>query len=288
MTRYTDYATYLSRFFDGKVQKLPVDAGFTCPNRDGSKGLGGCAYCNNASFSPIAGNGRSVTEQLEEGKHFFGQKYRRMQYLAYFQSYTGSYGETSRLMELYTEALGVPGIAGLVIGTRPDCMPQELLDSLAAMARDRYIMVEYGGESCHDSTLALMNRCHTWADTADAVRRTHDAGVHTGLHLIMGLPGESRSMMLETVRQACELPVEVLKLHQLQVLRGTRLAARADIITTFTLDGYLDLCAEIVGIVPRSIAIERFTSSSPSELLIAPRWGVKNSEFVKLLEHVSL
>lgn len=286
MNRYTDYATYLSRHFNGKVQKLTVDAGFTCPNRDGSKGRGGCAYCNNASFSPsLQGNAKSVTEQLAAGKDFFACKYPTMRYLAYFQSYTNTYGDVGRLMALYREALSVPDVVGLIIGTRPDMMPDRLLEELAGLAQEgRYIMIEYGAESCHDETLERVNRCHTWDDTVDAVNRTHDAGLHVGLHLIMGLPGESRDMMLETVRRSCQLPVDVLKLHQLQILRGTRLALEADRIRTFTVSDYIDLCADIVRIVPRSIAIERFTSSAPAELLIAPRWGLKNYQFVNLLK----
>lgn len=287
MNCYTDYATYLSRHFDGKVQKLTVDAGFSCPNRDGSKGRGGCAYCNNASFSPsLPGNAKSVTEQLTAGKKFFASKYPSMRYLAYFQSYTNTYGDIRQLMALYNEALSVPDVVGLIIGTRPDMMPDSLLEELARLAQEgRYIMVEYGAESCHDKTLERVNRCHTWADTVDAVNRTHDAGLHVGLHLIMGLPGESRDMMLETVRKSCQLPVDVLKLHQLQILRGTRLALETDTIKTFELDEYLDLCVEIVSLVPRHIAIERFTSSAPASLLIAPRWGVKNYQFVNLLNN---
>lgn len=286
MTRYTDYAAYLARHFDGKVQKLTVNAGFTCPNRDGSKGRGGCSYCNNASFSPvIAGNQATVTEQISAGKRFFGRKYPSMRYLAYFQSYTSTYGDVDRLMALYREALAIDDVVGLVIGTRPDMMPQELLDRLALLARDCYVMIEYGAESSHDQTLERVNRCHTWADTVDAVTRTHRAGLHTGLHLIMGLPGETRPMMLETVRRVCELPVDVLKFHQLQILRGTRLALEADRIPTFDVDGYLDLCVDIVGIVHPGIAIERFTSSAPSDMLIAPRWGLKNYQFTNLLKN---
>ncbi len=285
MIPYTDYASYLARYFDGKVQKLTVNAGFTCPNRDGSKGRGGCSYCNNASFSPaITGHDSSVTGQIEAGKRFFGRKYPSMKYLAYFQSYTSTYGDIERLIDLYQEALSVDGVVGLVIGTRPDMMPQALLDRLAEIGRERYVMIEYGAESSHDVTLGLVNRCHTWSDTVNAVMRTHRAGIHVGLHLIMGLPGETRDMMLQTVRHVCALPVDVLKFHQLQILRGTRLAIKADSLRTFTVGDYIDLCADIVEIVPHSIAIERFTSSAPAELLIAPRWGLKNYQFVNLLK----
>lgn len=282
---YTDYSDYLSQFFIGKVQKITVNARFSCPNRDGTKGRGGCVYCNVASFSPsLTAAEASVTEQLEAGRRYFARKYPEMTYLAYFQSYTNTYADADRLVALYREALAAPGVVGLIIGTRPDMMPPQLLDRLGEMARDHYIMVEYGAESSHDSTLAAVNRCHSWGDVVDAVERTAAKGIHVGLHLIMGLPGESGEMMMETVDRCCALPVDVLKIHQLQVLRGTPLAARAEEVETFALEDYLELCVDIVRRVPRSIAIERFTSSAPSELLIAPRWGLKNHEFVNLLK----
>lgn len=283
---YTDYAAYLKRFFNGKVQKLTINTGSGCPNRDGTKGRGGCTYCNNASFSPAIGAaGESVTSQLEAGKRFFARKYPDMSYLAYFQSYTNTYGDPRVLMSQYREALSVDGIVGLIIGTRPDMLPDNLLDQLAELAQSHYVMVELGAESSHDVTLARVNRCHSWADTVDAVERAHAAGLHVGLHLIMGLPGETRDMMLETVRRVVELPVDVLKLHQLQVLRGTRMALEADTIDTFTVDDYIDLCCDIVRIVPPSIAIERFTSSAPADMLIKPRWGLKNYQFTNLLHN---
>lgn len=285
MTAYTDYATYLKRYFDGKVQKLTINAGFTCPNRDGTKGLGGCSYCNNASFSPLpnAAPATPVSQQLEAGKRFFGRKYTDMSYLAYFQSYTNTYADLSTLMDMYHEALETPGIVGLIIGTRPDMMPDALLAELSTLARNHYISIEYGAETCHDVTLRRVNRCHTWADTVDAVTRTHDAGIHVGLHLIMGLPGESREMMLETARQVSMLPVDVIKLHQLQILKGTALAAKVQQTPTFTVDQYIDLCIDIISIIGTDIAIERFTSSAPDHLLLSPRWGLKNYQFTNLL-----
>lgn len=287
MLTYTDYSSYLSRFFSGKMQKLTVNARFTCPNRDGSKGTGGCIYCNNHSFSPATtGSDRSVAEQLEAGKMFFARKYPQMRYLAYFQSYTNTYDDPDRLIALYAEALSVDGVDGLIIGTRPDCISDQLIGRLSGLARDHYIMIEFGAESAHDTTLMAVNRCHTWADTVSAVSRTAAGGIHVGLHLIMGLPGESREMMLETVNRCCRLPVDVLKLHQLQVIRGTRLAAMPEAdVTLFSVDDYLDLCVDIIKRVPQSIAIERFTSSAPRELLIAPYWDLKNFEFVNLLKN---
>lgn len=225
MKPYRDFSDFLRGHFDGKVQKITVNAGFTCPNRDGSKGRGGCTYCNNQSFNPgYCRPSLSVREQLERGKEFFARKYPQMKYLAYFQAYTNTHSDyIDRLMALYREALDVDGVAGLIIGTRPDCMPQDLLDRLAGLRE--WVMVEYGAESACDRTLELVNRCHTWADTVDAVNRTHAAGLPCGLHLIMGLPGEDEATMLETVDCINELPVDTVKFHQLQLVRGTRMAS---------------------------------------------------------------
>lgn len=284
---YPDFASFLRRYFPGKMQKLTVDAGFTCPNRDGTLSTGGCIYCNNLSFSPGAGTRASVTEQLEQSRRFFSRKYTDMRYLAYFQSYTGSYGELRHLLALYDEALAVDGVDGLIIGTRPDCMPDVLLEALAGRSRRRFVMIEYGAESSHDRTLALINRCHTWADTADAVRRTHAAGLPVGIHLIMGLPGESEADMLATVDAVNLLPVDVVKFHQLQVVRGTRLHAmleRGEIeVPEMSVDDYIELCVKIVGRLRDDIVIERFVSQSPAGMLVSPRWGLKNYEFAERL-----
>lgn len=285
---YKEYSDYLSEFFEGKVQKLPLDAGFTCPNRDGTLGRGGCTYCNNSAFSPDTGARRlDVGLQLEDAGRFFGRKYKDMRYLAYFQSYTNSYGDPDYLMKLYGEALSVDGVAGLVIATRPDCMPDSLLERLSVLNRRNPVFVEYGAESSHDATLRAVNRCHTWADTVSAVTRTSAAGLQTGLHLILGLPGETRKMMLQTVDRVNDLPVNTVKFHQLQILKGTRLAAdyeagRSD-VRVFSAGEYADLCAEIVVRLRKDIAIERFVSQSPDNMLIAPRWGLKPGEFTKLI-----
>lgn len=287
---YKDYSDFLSKYFDGKVQKLTVNAGFTCPNRDGSLGRGGCIYCNNSSFSPETGSkGRRVSEQLEDGKRFFAKKYPNMRYLAYFQSYTNTYDSLDHLLDIYNEALRVNNIVGLIIGTRPDCMPQNLLDELAKINKHHQIFIEYGAETSHDNTLLTINRCHDWATTVDAVRRTADTGIPVGLHFILGLPGEDISMMLQTVDRASELPIDTVKFHQLQVVRGTKLAAdylagQTD-INIFDIDSYIDLCAKIVCRIRKDIAIERFVSQSPAEMLLAPRWGMKNYEFTHRLHN---
>ncbi|MDE6097744.1 MAG: TIGR01212 family radical SAM protein [Muribaculaceae bacterium] len=285
---YRDYAEWLSTLFVGKVQKITVDAGFSCPNRDGTIGRGGCSYCNNASFSPdTAAAGADIEARLEAGKRFFSSKYPQMRYLAYFQSYTNTHGPRARLLDLYRRALDVDGVAGLIIGTRPDCVDESLLSDIRAVGGGKPVIMEYGAESSHDSTLESVNRCHGWADTVRAVEMTADAGLHCGLHFILGLPGETRRMMLQTVDRLNQLPVETVKFHQLQIIRGTRLASQYEKGETdfirFTPESYIDLCVEIIGRLRHDIAIERFVSQSPAELLIEPRWGLKNYQFVNLL-----
>lgn len=284
---YRTFGDFLAERFSGKMQKLTVDAGFTCPNRDGTVGTGGCIYCNNSLFSPQNGRGAPVAQQIEAAKNFFARKYPQMRYLAYFQSYTGTHAPVSTLLKLYREALAQPQVDGIIIGTRPDCMPQPLLAELKAMRRSTFVMVEYGAESSHNTTLEVINRCHTWEQTVDAVERTADAGIETGLHLINGLPGETPDMMLATVDAVNALPVDVAKFHQMQIVRGTELARRYERgeanMWEFSVEGYLDLCVEIVRRLRRDIAIERFVSQSPASMLISPRWGLKNYEFTARL-----
>lgn len=289
MKLYRDFSDFLAEYFDFKVQKIAVNAGFTCPNRDGTKGFGGCSYCNNQSFNPsYCAPTLSVSDQLAEGKAFFARKYPNMKYLAYFQAYTNTHSsDIDRLMTLYREALAVDDVVGLIIGTRPDCMPQELLDRLAELPA--WVMVEYGAESACDATLERVNRCHTWADTVDAVRRTHAAGLPCGLHLIMGLPGEDESTMLATIDCLNALPVDTVKIHQLQLIRGTRLtrdveAGRCE-IHRFSPEEYADLCVKILSRLRPDIAVERFVSQSPPELLIYPHWNLKNYQFTNLLHN---
>lgn len=292
MAFYKDFAEFLRAYFPSKMQKLTVNTHLSCPNRDGTLGRGGCSYCNNQSFSPAFAMAKlSVTEQLVQARQFFAHKYPHMRYLAYFQAYTNTHAELPKLISMYEEALAVEGVDGVIIGTRPDCMPQPLLDYLTDLHRRRWVMVEYGAESSHNRTLDLINRCHTWQQTVEAVCRTHDAGIPVGLHFIMGLPGESRADMLATVSAINSLPVDVVKFHQLQLIRGTRMAddvARGLYsVPQFSVEQYLDLCCQVVHTLRPDIAIERFVSQSPSHLLIAPRWGLKNYQFTSLL-HKSL
>ena len=280
--RYNDFAGFLAGEFPFKVQKISVNAGFTCPNRDGTKGFGGCTYCNNQTFNPAyCRDDRSVTMQLEEGKRFFARKYPQMKYLAYFQAYTNTYGELELLKRMYEEALAVEGVVGLVIGTRPDCMPDSLLDYLEEVNRRTFLLVEY--ESADDRTLERINRGHSFACTEDAVRRTAARGIRTGGHVILGLPGESREDLIKQAERLSELPLTTLKMHQLQLIRGTRMAheyaLHPEEFHLFSADEYIDLVIDYVEHLRPDLILERFVSQSPRELLIAPDWGLKNHEF---------
>lgn len=282
--RYNDFAGFLAEEFPFKVQKISVNAGFTCPNRDGTKGFGGCTYCNNQTFNPAyCRDDRSVTMQLEEGKRFFARKYPQMKYLAYFQAYTNTYGELELLKRMYEEALAVEGVVGLVIGTRPDCMPDSLLDYLEEVNRRTFLLVEYGIESADDRTLERINRGHSFACTEDAVRRTAARGIRTGGHVILGLPGESREDLIKQAERLSELPLTTLKMHQLQLIRGTRMAheyaLHPEEFHLFSADEYIDLVIDYVEHLRPDLILERFVSQSPRELLIAPDWGLKNHEF---------
>lgn len=282
--RYNDFAGFLAGEFPFKVQKISVNAGFTCPNRDGTKGFGGCTYCNNLTFNPAyCRDDRSVTMQLEEGKRFFARKYPQMKYLAYFQAYTNTYGELELLKRMYEEALAVEGVVGLVIGTRPDCMPDSLLDYLEEVNRRTFLLVEYGIESADDRTLERINRGHSFACTEDAVRRTAARGIRTGGHVILGLPGESREDLIKQAERLSELPLTTLKMHQLQLIRGTRMAheyaLHPEEFHLFSADEYIDLVIDYVEHLRPDLILERFVSQSPRELLIAPDWGLKNHEF---------
>ncbi len=286
---YTDFGTYLREQLPIKVQKISINAGFTCPNRNGDKGWGGCTYCNNQTFNPAyCKTERTVTEQLEEGKRFFARKYPDMKYLAYFQAYTNTYGDVKTVIGKYEEALAVNDIVGIVIGTRPDCMPNELLEYLKELNRRTFLMVEYGIESVNDATLARINRGHTYAETIDAVERTAKAGIRTGGHVILGLPGEEHDELMRQAAVLSELPLTTLKLHQLQLIRGTRMAHEYEQspkdFHLYTADEYIDLVIDYVEHLRPDLVLERFVSQSPKELLIAPDWGLKNYEITERIK----
>lgn len=283
--RYNEYGPWLKQQLGMKVQKISLNAGFSCPNRDGKVGFGGCTYCNNQTFNPeYCDTSKSITQQLIEGKQFFARKYPDMKYLAYFQAYTNTYADIDTIKEKYEEALSVPDIVGIVIGTRPDCMPGELLDYLSELNKRTFLIIEYGVESVYDTTLLRINRGHSHAQTIDAITRTAARGIRIGIHIILGLPGESHEMLLKEADILSSLPVTLLKLHQLQLIKGTAMAeeyfADSSDFNLFTADSYIDLVIDFIERLRPDIILERFVSQSPSSLLAIPGWGLKNYEFV--------
>lgn len=296
MLEYLDYGTWLREQLGVKVQKISINAGFTCPNRDGRVGQGGCTFCNNQTFNPdYCQPTLSVTEQLERGKRFFARKYPEMKYLAYFQAYTSTYADTERCIALYEEALQVSEVVGLVIGTRPDCMPDDLLDYFATLNRRTFLIIEYGIESVNDVTLQRVNRGHTFADSERAIQHTAERGIRVGAHIILGLPGEDRAELMRQAQVVGHLPLTTLKLHQLQIIRGTRMEKKwqEHPWPLPSVEEYIDCVLDYIFLfcqTRRSVfpdwppcVMERFVSSSPKDLLVAPQWGLKNYEFTHLL-----
>ena len=286
--QYNDFGTWLrKRFPDFRVQKISIDAGFTCPNRDGRISTGGCTFCDNRTFNPsYCDRRKSIREQLREGKRFFNRKYSNMKYLAYFQAFTNTYGSLDSLRRMYEEALAEEDVVGLVIGTRPDCISAPLLDYLEELSRQTFLIVEYGIESANDATLRRINRGHTFECSRKAVEMTAERGILTGGHIILGLPGEDREESLRQAPIISSLPLNILKIHQMQIIKGTRLADEylQHPFPLYTVEEYLHLIADYISLLRKDLVLERFVSQSPPELLIAPRWGLKNYQFVHLLE----
>ncbi len=288
--RYNDYSSYIKRLFNERVQKLSINAGFTCPNRDGKVGTGGCTFCNNQTFNPAyCNNTESITEQLENGIRFFEPKYKAQYYLAYFQAYTSTYDSLDVLIERYQEALSNPRVKGLVIGTRPDCVSDELLDYLKDLQdKGYYIALEYGVESTKNETLNFINRGHSFEDSQETIIRTAAKGLTVGAHLILGLPGEDKTDMMNHAKLISELPLTMIKLHQLQLVKGTVMEKQyqnhPELFHLYKVDEYIDLVVDFLAVLNPNIIVERFISQSPAELLTAPRWGLKNFEFVAKVE----
>lgn len=290
MNCYNDYGTWIRRQFPFRVQKIAVDAGFSCPNRDGRISTGGCSFCDNRTFNPAYCNRQlSVTEQIERGKDFFRKKYPDMKYLAYFQAYSNTYGDKDKLKRIYDEALQCQDIVGLVIGTRPDCVDSDILDYIAQLAEKTFVIVEYGIETANDLTLERINRGHTFGCSKKSIEETAKRNILCGAHVILGLPGEDEN---ESIRQAAiisELPINILKIHQLQIIKGTRLAQEyaEKPFHVYTVDEYISLITKYIQYIRKDIILERFVSQSPKEMLIAPDWGLKNHEFTdKLNNHL--
>lgn len=285
---YNDFSTWIRSKFDFRVQKISIDAGMTCPNRDGKISHGGCIFCDNRTFNPsYCHKHDSITEQLNAGKKFFSRKYPEMKYLAYFQAFTNTYAPLDTLKSYYEEALAVEDVVGLVIGTRPDCVSEELLNYLAELSKRTFVLVEYGIESANNETLKRINRGHDFECCRRAIDETHKRGILVGGHIILGLPGEDAE---ESIRQAeiiSSLPLDILKMHQMQIIRNTRLA---ELYTkhpfhVYSVEEYIQLIARYIQHLRTSLVLERFVSQSPANLLIAPKWGLKNYEFTNLLHN---
>ena len=287
--RYNDYGNYIRKIFNGKVWKVSVNAGFTCPNRDGYLGTGGCTFCNNEAFVPAyCETNLSITEQLQKGIASFEKRHPDAKYIAYFQSYTNSYGKLAHLISLYEEALCHPKIEGIIIGTRPDCLPDDLLDYLEILSKKTYIVVELGVESTNDRTLTNINRKHNFETSRKSILELEKRKIKKGVHLILGLPNETREEMINHAKILSKLPIDFLKVHQLQYVKGSKIGddylQNPTQFKVFELDEYIDLIIDFIEHTSPSIIFERFASQSPYNLLIAPGWKLKNFEFVHKLE----
>lgn len=289
--RYNSYARYFRRLFGRRIQKVTIDAGFTCPNRDGTVAYGGCTYCNNNAFNPsYCTSLKSVTRQIEEGKEFHAGRYRHAAgYLAYFQAYSNTYKPLDELKALYEEALSVDGVVGIVIGTRPDCVDGYKLDYLAGLSQRCHLVVEYGIESVYDRSLQRINRGHDFECAHKAVTETAARGIHTGVHFILGLPGESRDDMLGSVQVINTLPLETIKFHQLQVFRDTIMErdfmANPQNYSFFECDEYIDFFCDILARLKSDIVVERFAGEAPPRFHIGPSWGlIRNNTLIEMLE----
>lgn len=307
--RYNTFVGYYRRVYGERLQKLVIDAGFSCPNRDGKVGRGGCTYCDNAAFHPgYSVPGKSLYDQIDEGIVFHRGRYPRVRhYLAYFQAYSNTYGSLERLKDLYLEALSHPSVVGLVVGTRPDCVDDEKLDWLQSLASGNAIpgwrrelsdgrvleapvlTIEYGIESCYDSTLLRINRGHDFECARKAVEATASRGIYTGAHFILGLPGETREMLLDQCDAISSLPLRSVKFHQLQIVRGTRMEKEYSEIPEdflrFGLDDYLDLVADILERLRPDLFIERVAGEVPPRFVNETPWGlVRNADILHLLD----
>lgn len=289
--RFNAYSNYFRRIFGARVQKVSIDAGFTCPNRDGSKGLGGCTYCNNNAFNPsYCVPDKSILQQIEEGVEFHKRRYSEaVSYMAYFQAYSNTYSSLEVLKKLYEEALSYPGVAGLIIGTRPDCVDDEKLEYLKELSQKCYIAIEYGIESCYNKTLKRINRGHTFEEAVRAVERTASMGINMGAHFIFGLPGETREEMLKQAEIISELPLKTVKFHQLQIIKGTSMDKEFQDnpgdFELFTWEDYLDFIIKFLERLNPEIVVERFTGEAPPRFLTSEPWGKKRTDqIVNLIE----
>lgn len=288
--RYNDFSSFIRRKFNTRVQKVSIDAGFTCPNKDGTKGVGGCTYCNNNTFNPdYCKPIKPIKQQINEGIEFFSKKYKTQKYLAYFQAFTNTYAPLADLKKMYEEALEHDDVIGLVVATRPDCIKDEVLDYLEELAAaGNFIKLEFGLESTKNETLEAINRCQTHEEAIDAFKRADGRGLHLGGHLILGLPGETKEDMMNHAKMVSQLPINTLKIHHLQIVKHTMMAVQfkktPEMFTFMELDEYIDFVVDFVEKLKPEIIIERFFSESPASMLIHPKYGLKNFEVKHLVE----
>jgi len=287
---YYDYNSYLRELFGCRVQKISLDAGLTCPNRDGTLGYGGCIYCNaRGSGTGAASQSRSITEQLNNGKSYLAERYKARKFLAYFQSFTNTYAPLPELKSLYEEALSVSDIVGLAIGTRPDCVSDELLDYLQSLSEQYLIWIEYGLQSAHDRTLARISRGHNVTSFLDAVHRTRLRKLNVCAHVILGLPGEARDDMLSTARFLAKMDIQGVKIHLLYVIRGTALESlyNAGEYECLDRDEYVSTVADFLSCLPSNLVIQRLTGDPHAEELVAPLWAMeKQKNLVAITAHM--
>ena len=288
--RYNDFSSFIRRKFNTRVQKVSIDAGFTCPNKDGTKGVGGCTYCNNNTFNPdYCKPIKPIKQQINEGIEFFSKKYKTQKYLAYFQAFTNTYAPLADLKKMYEEALDHEDVIGLVVATRPDCIKDEVLDYLEELAAaGNFIKLEFGLESTKNETLEAINRCQTHEEAIDAFKRADGRGLHLGGHLILGLPGETKEDMMNHAKMVSQLPINTLKIHHLQIVKHTMMAVQfkktPEMFTFMELEEYIDFVVDFVEKLKPEIIIERFFSESPASMLIHPKYGLKNFEVKHLVE----
>jgi radical SAM protein (TIGR01212 family) len=282
--RYYTFGQYMKGLYHTPVYKVNVDAGFTCPNRDGTVATGGCIYCNNDSFRPSACTSSvSLRDQIEKGIPYLRSRYGAEKFIVYFQPYTNTYAPVAVLERLYREALDIEGVVGLAIGTRPDCVDEEKIALLESLAEDSFILVEYGLQSIYDKTLQFINRGHDYACFKNALAFTAGRGIRVGAHIILGFPTETRDEMLGMADEISRLPIEFLKIHQLQVVKRTALADlhAAKPFTTFGYHEYLEMVADFLERLSPNIVIQRLFAAAPDDILIAPVWNKTRSEFLR-------
>jgi len=276
---YFSYKNYLMKQFGARAQKLTIDAGFTCPNRDGTQGFNGCTYCNNEAFNPsYCMPQKSVQQQIDEGIEFHKNRYRRAAfYLAYFQAYSNSYDSLEKLKQIYQPAIEHPQIKGIVIGTRPDCLEEEKLNYFAELSQKMFVSIEIGIESIHDETLRKINRGHDFQCVVDALQRIKAKELHAGAHFIFGLPDETPEMWLEDVKIIDNLPINSIKFHQLQIIKGTQMekefGATPQSFYPFTMDTYIPFIVDFVERLNPAFAIERLAGEVPPRYLSVNNWG---------------